>query len=158
MRKCSSVEETSVDILIRLDIGADCKTGYTCLGYRINNNPLHCSKATCCHPHVYKNETTANYADKITQTIHEYWLFHELKQQGRFGRPDGLRCRSASACLLGLRVRIPPRTRMCVSLGSVVCCQVDVSATGRSLVQSPTKCVCHWVWSGTTLTLYTYSE
>jgi hypothetical protein len=30
---------------------------------------------------------------------------------------------------------------MCVSVVSVVCCQVEVSATGRSLVQSgPTEC------------------
>ena len=32
---------------------------------------------------------------------------------------------------------------MCVSLVSVVCCQVQVSAPGRSLVQwSPTECSC----------------
>ena len=38
--------------------------------------------------------------------------------------------------LLGLRVRIPPGAWMLV-----VCCQVEVSATGRSLVQrSPTDC------------------
>ena len=31
----------------------------------------------------------------------------------------------------------------CISLVSVVCCQVEVSATGRSLVQrGPTGCVC----------------
>jgi len=57
----------------------------------------------------------------------------------------------------------------CLSAVSVVCCQVAVSATGRSLVQiSPTECVCvcvcvcawvcHWVWSGVTITLYTHSE
>jgi hypothetical protein len=33
MRKYISVEESSVDILIWLDSGADCITGYTCLGY-----------------------------------------------------------------------------------------------------------------------------
>ena len=38
--------------------------------------------------------------------------------------------------LLGLRVRIPTG---CLSVVSAVCCQVEVSATGRSLVQrSPT--------------------
>jgi len=34
-----------------------------------------------------------------------------------------------------------PRRHGCVSLVSIVCCQVEVSATGRSLVQrSPTEC------------------
>jgi hypothetical protein len=46
----------------------------------------------------------------------------------------------AADCLLGLRVRIPLEAWMFVV--SVVCCQVEVSATGRSLVQrSPTDCV-----------------
>jgi hypothetical protein len=38
----------------------------------------------------------------------------------------------------------------CLSLVSIVCCWVEVSATGWSLVQrSPTDCgvVCVWVWS-----------
>jgi hypothetical protein len=36
----------------------------------------------------------------------------------------------------------------CLSVVSVVCCQVEVSATGWSLVQrSPTECMCVWVWS-----------
>jgi hypothetical protein len=36
----------------------------------------------------------------------------------------------------------------CLSVVSVVCCQVEVSATSWSLVQrSPTECVCVWVWS-----------
>ena len=54
-------------------------------------------------------------------------------------RPCGLRRRSAAARLLGLWVRIPPGAWM--SVVSVVCCQVEVSATGWSLVQrSPTDC------------------
>ena len=44
-----------------------------------------------------------------------------------------------SSRLLGLRVRVPPGP--CLSLEGVVCCQVEVSATGRSLVQrAPTEC------------------
>ena len=51
-----------------------------------------------------------------------------------------LRHRSAAAPLLGSRVRIPAGTWM--SLLSVVCRQVEVSATGQSLVQrNPTECV-----------------
>jgi hypothetical protein len=46
---------------------------------------------------------------------------------------------SAAVRLLTLRVRIHPGARM--SLVSVVCCQVEVSATSWSLVQrSPTEC------------------
>jgi hypothetical protein len=42
--------------------------------------------------------------------------------------------------LLGLQVRIPPGYG-CLSIVSVVCCQAEVSATDRSLVQSsPTEC------------------
>jgi len=49
-----------------------------------------------------------------------------------------LRRGSAAACLLGLWVRIPPETWMCVL--RLMCV---VSATSRSLIQrSPTRCVC----------------
>ena len=41
----------------------------------------------------------------------------------------------ATARLLGLRVRIPPGAWISVAVVSVVCCQVEVSATSRSLVQ-----------------------
>jgi hypothetical protein len=54
--------------------------------------------------------------------------------------PSGLRRGSAADRLLGLRVRIPPG-HGCVSVVSVVCCQIEVSAAGRSVVQrSPTDC------------------
>jgi len=53
----------------------------------------------------------------------------------------GLRRGSAADRLLGLRVRNPPGTWM--SLVSVVCWQVEISTSGRSLDQrSPTECVC----------------
>ena len=52
--------------------------------------------------------------------------------------PRGLRRGSAAARLLRLWVRIR-RGHGCLSVVSVVCCRVEVSATGRSLVQkSPT--------------------
>jgi hypothetical protein len=62
--------------------------------------------------------------------------------------PRGLRRGSLAVRLLGLWVRIPPG-RGCLSLVSVVCCQVEISASGWSLVQrSPTECgVSKWVWS-----------
>ena len=53
--------------------------------------------------------------------------------------PRDLRCRSAASRLLRLWVRIPLGTWL--SVVSVLCCQVEVSATCRSLVQrSPTDC------------------
>ena len=56
--------------------------------------------------------------------------------------PRGLRRRSAAARLLRLWVRIPPGHGRVFHV-SVVCCQVVVSATGRSHVQrSPTDCAC----------------
>jgi hypothetical protein len=53
--------------------------------------------------------------------------------------PRGLRRGSSAALLVRLRVRIPPG-------GMDVCCVLEVSATGRSLVQrSPTDCgVSEW--------------
>ena len=54
--------------------------------------------------------------------------------------PRGLRRRSAAARLLRLWARIPPG-HGCLSVVSVVCRQVEVSATGRSLDQrSHTEC------------------
>ena len=44
--------------------------------------------------------------------------------------PRGLRRGSAAARLLRLWVRIPPGGHGCLSVVSVVCCQVEVSATG----------------------------
>jgi len=49
--------------------------------------------------------------------------------------PRGLRRVSATAHLLGLRVRIPPEAWLFVSCECCVCFQIEVSATGRSLVQ-----------------------
>jgi hypothetical protein len=50
----------------------------------------------------------------------------------------------------------------CLSVVSVVCCQVEVSATGQSLIQrSPTEYVYVCViegWSGATITIYTYNQ
>jgi hypothetical protein len=60
-------------------------------------------------------------------------VIHHLYVYYNYVDPGGLRRRSAAARLLVLRVRIP--------LGSwsvflrVVCCQVEISATGLSLVQ-----------------------
>ena len=58
-----------------------------------------------------------------------------INPSGREGRRE-----SAAAHLLGLRVRNRPEHR-CLSLVTVVYCQMEVSVSGRSLVQrSPTVC------------------
>jgi len=54
--------------------------------------------------------------------------------------PIPMAARSKAARLLGLRVRIPLGART-LSLVSVVCCQIEVSASGWLLVQRrPTDC------------------
>jgi hypothetical protein len=60
--------------------------------------------------------------------------------KGRSQWPRGLRRRSAAKRLLGSWVRIPRGAWMFVSCVRL-CCRVEVSATGRSLVQrSHTVC------------------
>jgi hypothetical protein len=60
--------------------------------------------------------------------------FKRLINHGQSQWLRGLRRRSVAVRLLGLRVRILPG-HGCLSLVSVVCCQVEVSASGWSLVQ-----------------------
>jgi hypothetical protein len=71
-------------------------------------------------------------------------MAHTARSTSSFYRsqwPRGLRRRSAAERLLGSRVRIPPGAWMFLSLVQCLCCQVEVSMTGRSLVQrSPTSC------------------
>ena len=65
--------------------------------------------------------------------LYEYFAFIRCQW------PRDIRRGSAVDRVLGLRVRIPPRTWM--SVMSVVCCQIEVSASGSSLVQSnSTEC------------------
>jgi len=67
------------------------------------------------------------------------WTVSCKRYGSRSQWPRGLRRRSADARLLRLWFRIPPGAWM--SVVSVECCQVEVSATGWSLVQrSPTDC------------------
>jgi len=59
----------------------------------------------------------------------------DVSVQSQSQWPRGLKHGPATALLLELWVRIP------LSLLSVMCCRIDVSASGRSLVQrSPTNC------------------
>jgi hypothetical protein len=58
--------------------------------------------------------------------------------------PHGLRRGCAATPLLGLSIWIAPGTWICVYCECrVLCCQVEVSATGRSLAQrNPADCMC----------------
>ena len=58
---------------------------------------------------------------------------YTIRRADRSGGARGLRRGSSASRLLGMRVRIPPGAWM--SLVNVACCQVEVSATSRSLVQ-----------------------
>jgi hypothetical protein len=69
----------------------------------------------------------------------KYKLWRQV-YTSRFQWPHGPRRVSAAARLMGLWVRIS-RGGTDVSVVSVVCCQVEVSTSGWSLVQrSPTEC------------------
>ena len=62
---------------------------------------------------------------KYRPNLYTSYLLSVLFPSGRSQWPSGLRRGSAADRLLG---------HGCLSVGSVVCCQVEVSATGRSLV------------------------
>ena len=67
-------------------------------------------------------------------------LFRSIYSIVRSQWPRGLRNRYVATRLLGLWVRNPPGHGW-LSLVSVVCCQVEVSASGWSLAQrNPTEC------------------
>jgi hypothetical protein len=67
-------------------------------------------------------------------------ILARIPDSSRSQWPRGLRRRSAAERLLGSWVRIPLRVWMFVAC-ECLCCQVEVSATGRSLVQRrPTDC------------------
>jgi hypothetical protein len=70
-----------------------------------------------------------------SENFYLYWRIQPIWSGGG----GGLRRGSAAVRLLGMQVRIPPGA--CLSVMNVVCCQVEVSASGWSLVQrSPTEC------------------
>ena len=62
-----------------------------------------------------------------------YVMYSRYCVLGRFQWPSGLRQESEAVRFLGIAVRIP-LGHECLSLVNVVCCQIEVSATGRSLV------------------------
>ena len=93
----------------------------------------------CYEQAVQTSGTAQLYVNILLFIRHDAGQNIEPKRKCRSQWPRGLRRRSAAARLMGLWVRIPPRTWMFVV--SVVCCQVEVSATSWSLVQrSPTEC------------------
>jgi len=67
--------------------------------------------------------------------------FKPLSKVCRSQWPRGLKRRSTAPRLLRLWVRIPPGAWTYVSCECCMCCQVEVSTTGWSLVQrGPTDC------------------
>ena len=73
------------------------------------------------------------------KVVHCREVFWQSKVRRQSQWPRGLKRGTAAARLLGLWVRIPPGTWL--SVVGVVCCQVEVSVTGRSLYHgSSTEC------------------
>jgi hypothetical protein len=71
----------------------------------------------------------------------DHTICTRTKCSGRCQWPRRQRLKSAAERLLGSWVRIPPGHGY-LSLVQCLCCQVEVSATGRSLAQrSPTDCI-----------------
>ena len=71
--------------------------------------------------------------------VYRVILMKVSRLRGRSQWPRGPRRGSAAANFLGLWVRIPPAAGM--SVVSVVCCEVEVSVSGCSLVRrNPTDC------------------
>jgi hypothetical protein len=90
------------------------------------------------------------------ELVRKIVYFLILRQSLLFQR--GLRAGFAVVSLLELRVPIPPVAWLFVFCW---CCVLSgkVPATDQSpLHRSPTECVCHWLWSGATITFYTYNE
>jgi hypothetical protein len=97
----------------------------TCLDYGKQ------SKRNRYVPHSNEPYTTGSFLNRERISI-------RLRNRRRSQWPRDLRRRSAAKRLLGSWVRIPP---WAVCLVQCLCCQVEVSATGRSFVQrSPTDC------------------
>jgi len=83
------------------------------------------------------------YLEKVLLTVYLSIILAINQRNAQISRsqqPRGLRRRSAAASLLRLWVRIPPGSWI-LSVVSVVCCQVEVSAKLWSCAQrSPTDC------------------
>jgi hypothetical protein len=72
-------------------------------------------------------------------TTDPYLFTYHPKRRSQW--PPGLRRGSATARLMKWWVPIPLIAWMCLSLVNSVCCQIEISASGRSLLQrSPTQC------------------
>ena len=99
-------------------------------------------------PSLDHRPISSGFKNVINWTCSTYWyvdgkiisIFPVCLKLRRSHWPHGLWHRPAAARLLGLRIRIPPR-HGCLSVVSVVCCQVGDSAMSWSLVQrNPTDC------------------
>ena len=93
------------------------------------------AQLTCNSPwHVRNLHVFYNYLERnvLTVVVSYSILITDTADSG--GR--AVRRGSETARLLGLRVRIPLGRHGCLSVVSVVCCKVEVSVTGRGLLQS----------------------
>jgi hypothetical protein len=109
---------------------------YTSKVYHLFICTFFSGKSRCYQPTVKVRTPPQAYKKNSTETTDKITIFWNVTPCTR-----GLRRGSAAARLLKLRVRIPSGEWMSGSFECCVCSQVEVSATGRSLVQrSPTEC------------------
>jgi hypothetical protein len=113
-------------------------------------------KGTEHHGWRYKNQMDGH--NQVTSSIIIFNL-GEILSQSRW--PRGLRCVSAAARVVWLWVRIP--LEACLSLVSVVLsvrclCDGPIPRPDESYQACMRACVCHCVWLGAKITLYTYNE
>jgi hypothetical protein len=108
-----------------------------------NNNNNNNNKISALAHYCMKRECKTNiFSHKVicpvTKDQRKTFASAIYSYQSRW--PRGLRRGSAAVRLLGLWVPVPPGHR-CLAVVMVACCQVEVSASGWSLVQrSSTKC------------------
>src|SRR5215468_1613940 len=89
---------------------------------------------------LYLHAVLSSALNKVSDNCTPRPLSPPEKEPSRSQWSRGLRRRSTAEGLLRSWVRIPPGAWMFVSC-ECLCCQVEVAATGRSLVQrSPTDC------------------
>jgi hypothetical protein len=77
---------------------------------------------------IFVMQTYAFMQDWTTVTYKLFVFVTHVSQNSLSQWQCGLRCTSAAACLLRFWFRIPPG-HGCLSVVSVVCCQVEVSGT-----------------------------
>ena len=99
--------------------------------------------------HLHVSTVLKSWSLNLLESSGPVQAFHAIAFIGVCSRSQWLRTLSRASWDCGFESH--PQ-HGCLSLMSVVCCQVEVSASGRPLFQrSTTECGVSWVWSWTSL-------